>query len=424
MRKYLPRQQRRFLGTLFFLLLSLIILSQQFVLAATPQQVATVVQQNASQAQFRVTKPRINLRSGPGANYAIAGSATAGQTFAVVGRNQAGDWYQISLATDKTAWVLAALGVLSGDAKQIPVVNGANAAPPAAPTTPAKPGAAPATATPASAPTAGAAPTLAPGTAHGRLLYSLAHMEAKRWELWEYNFDSGANTKIGDWRTEVDVSKDGKQIVYYAWPPDVNDKFGIWIMDSDFTHNRLVIRGGAYPSFSPGGDRFVANGGETLYIVTTDGKNVRPLTNGEYPAWNPVTNQIAHRACVGGGCGLWLIDADSDKPNARGRITTGGSDGQPAWSPDGKRLAYISQDDGNFEIYAVNADGGNKARLTTNPTTDGLPVWSPDGKWIAFRSDRDGKWGIYIMRPDGSNVHKVIEANVLPLWFFEKMDWR
>jgi TolB protein len=87
-------------------------------------------------------------------------------------------------------------------------------------------------------------------------------------------------------------------------------------------------------------------------------------------------------------------------------------------------LAYISKEDGNFEIYAINADGSNKVRLTTNPSSDGLPVWSPDGKWIAFRSDRGGAWAIYVMRADGSDVRKVVDAKVLPLWFFEKMDWR
>lgn len=69
-------------------------------------------------------------------------------------------------------------------------------------------------------------------------------------------------------------------------------------------------------------------------------------------------------------------------------------------------------------------DGSNKVRLTDNPTSDGLPIWSPDGGWIAFRSDREGKWAIYAVRATGANLRKVTHADVLPVWFFEKMAWR
>lgn len=363
--------------------------------------------------QATVARPSVNLRGGPGTTFAIVGSAQQGQQFSVIGRNAASDWLQISLANGQSAWIYAPLVTVQGALAALPVVNGQMSTTPAATSA--------ATAAPTTqATTAGAR---LPGVS-GRLLYSTANMDAKRWELWEYNFAAGESKKIADWRTEIDVSADGKQIAYFAWPSDAGEKTGIWIMDADFTGNRLVVPGGAYPSFSPGGDRLVVNGGDDLYMLKTDGTNIRALTNGEYPAWSPVNNQIVHRACVGGSCGLWIIDADSQYADTRSHITTGASDGQPAWSPDGKRIAYISKEDGNFEIYVVGADGSNKVRLTSNPASDGLPVWSPDGKWIAFRSDRDGNWAIYVARPDGSDVRKVIDAEVLAFWFFEKMDWR
>ncbi len=249
----------------------------------------------------------------------------------------------------------------------------------------------------------------------------MANIDANRWELWEYNFASGASNKVADWRTEVDVSKDGSQIAYFAWEGEV----GVWIMDSNFSNERLLIGGGAaYPSFSPGGDRLVLNGGEDIYLINSDGGGLRKLTRGEYPSWSPVSDEIIHRACVGGGCGLYAIDANSADPNAKRRLTEGGGDGQPAWSPNGSRIAYISKDDGNFEIYVVNPDGTGKSRVTNDPASDGLPVWSPDGQWLAFRSDRGGSWAIYVVRPDGTGLRKLIDANVLQYWFFEKMDWR
>ena len=102
-----------------------------------------------------------------------------------------------------------------------------------------------------------------------------------------------------------------------------------------------------------------------MYVLNSDGSGLRELAVGEYPAWSPVIYWIAHRGCYGADCGLWITHADSGE---RRRLTTGGGDGQPAWSPNGKQLAYISKDDGNFEIYRVNRDGSGKVRLTNPPT--------------------------------------------------------
>lgn len=368
-----------------------------------------------------IGRPRVNLRGGPGTSYAVVGGASQGEQFAVTGRNGAGDWYQIQRADGSSAWVSASIVRVTGDGQSVATADApaqtTNDAP--APT---------ATPAPAVAPAANtnAVPSSLPrGIAAGRLLYSVANDDAKRWELWEYDFGAQSSSKVADWRTEIDISNDGRQIAYFAWPGDAGEKAGIWIMDADFTNNRLLIPGGAYPSFNPGGDRLVVDGpNTTMYLINSDGGGLRPLASGEYPAWSPVDNRIVHRDCVGGSCGLWIIDANSNDSTARQHITTGGSDGQPSWSPDGKRIAYISKEDGNFEVYVVNSDGSNPVRVTSDPASDGLPVWSPDGRWLAFRSDRGGSWAIYIVRPDGSDLHKVIDADVLDYWFFEKMIWR
>jgi Tol biopolymer transport system component len=75
----------------------------------------------------------------------------------------------------------------------------------------------------------------------------------------------------------------------------------------------------------------------------------------------------------------------------------------PSWSPDGTKVAFSSNRDGNWEIYVMNADGSGVTRLTTNRSADDAsPAWSPDGTKIAFHTDRDDNYEVYVMNADGS----------------------
>jgi len=88
-------------------------------------------------------------------------------------------------------------------------------------------------------------------------------------------------------------------------------------------------------------------------------------------------------------------------------------------SPDGTRIAFQSNRDGNYEIYVMDADGSNQTNLTNNPADDMFPVWSPDGTKIAFMSNRDGNWEIYVMNADGSNQTNLtnnIGDDMYPMW--------
>jgi Tol biopolymer transport system component len=82
-------------------------------------------------------------------------------------------------------------------------------------------------------------------------------------------------------------------------------------------------------------------------------------------------------------------------------------DSGPTFSPDGRRIAFVSHRDGNYEIYLMNADGTEKQRLTHDPAEDREPAFSPDGRRIAFASDRGGNLEIYAMNVDGTHQRRL-----------------
>jgi len=81
-----------------------------------------------------------------------------------------------------------------------------------------------------------------------------------------------------------------------------------------------------------------------------------------------------------------------------------GDDWYPVWSPEGQRIAFLSERDGNWDIYVMDADGSNPTNLTHDAGFDGYPAWSPDGQRIAFASNRDGNTEIYVIAADGSSL--------------------
>ena len=167
-----------------------------------------------------------------------------------------------------------------------------------------------------------------------------------------------------------------------------------------------------------GGPRFAGSIGE-IYVMNADGSEQTNLSSNPaiargyllsdmvksddlQPAWSPDGTKIAFVRTYGIQPSInreiYIMNADGSEQT---RFTNNSADDfQPIWSPDGAKIAFVSDRAGNYEIYVMSAEGG--LRLTYRPGTDGQPAWSPDGTQIAFTSERDRNLEIYVMNPDGT----------------------
>ena len=200
------------------------------------------------------------------------------------------------------------------------------------------------------------------------------------------------------------------------------------------------------PTLSPDGTliafRSERDGNNEVYVMNADGSEQEDVSSDPAEDWGPTWSpdgavlwncardlSIGFRACVANpdSTGLRVIPIHTYIE-------------YPSWSPDGSKIAFMSQQPGasgsdpNYDVFVANADGSGLQQLTDDPGQDGFPSWSPDRSAIAFSSTRDdcsnstaqdckssGDIGpyhtLYLMNADGSDQHRVSDR------FAQFVDW-
>jgi Tol biopolymer transport system component len=221
--------------------------------------------------------------------------------------------------------------------------------------------------------------------------------------------------------------------IAYCFMPAQSGTSGIYGMRADgsgVTKLSNATIGLNHQDWSPDGKNMVAVGYMdatyttwSLHTFAVDGTNLKRVTsvNGvadSEPAWSPDGSKIAFTRIVWSPDGnfvnsrteLWIMNVDGS-----GQQYIGVEGFASKWSPDGTKFIYSSKKSGNFEIYTCLVNGSNEQRLTNTPAHETYPVWSPDGKQIAFSlstgvynsREAQATYEVCLMNTDGTNLRQL-----------------
>ena len=253
------------------------------------------------------------------------------------------------------------------------------------------------------------------------LLTTVTNQEGKEQDTYSL-FRVNSNTFQKD-RITTSTSSD----LYPSWSPDSQ-----WIAFLRFTPQSMTPKPGTGTACGKIPDFFTGCNYGDLYIVRRDGSNPVLLLESVYihmdevgrdsvynnPSWSPDSKWLA--VLTGSEQpDVTLINIDTGEM----RVLSPGAalDIYPTWSPDGSKLAFVSDREGNEEIYLISRDGNELVNLTNNAGSDFNPVWSPSGRYLAFLSDREGSraYKLYVMNADGTETRKLHDDYVFtrPSWF-------
>jgi TolB protein len=178
--------------------------------------------------------------------------------------------------------------------------------------------------------------------------------------------------------------------------------------------------------FDPAGERVALvmsenDSASDIFTVRTNGRRLRRLTKNHAievsPTWSPDGERIAFVSDRSGAPQIFIMDSDGS--NTR-RLTFDGSyNTRPVWSPDGQWIAYETRVGSQFDIWLIDPEGNVNVPLVMHPRSDEAPSWAPNGRKLVFSSTRRGRADLYTIDRDGSNLRRLTRSagnNTSPAW--------
>ncbi len=262
-----------------------------------------------------------------------------------------------------------------------------------------------------------------PWSPDGRWLLFARAKEKGGASLWRVDLEGRQEKELvpavdGQGYNQASLSPDGRKIVC-AHVPATGGKSGLWLFDLDnataATNPRPLVDEDAsfyQPLFSPKGDAVIfvsdRHGSDgNVWAIDLGSKRIAPITLSPTGVNSPAVAKDGRLAVAtfSHQTDLYLdaVDGSSER-----RLTFHTHDNfVPRFSPDGRRLVYMSSRTGNADIWLLDLESGEERRLTDNPAQE-LPVgWAPDGKSILFLSDRDGGFHAWTLEVEGGRIAQV-----------------